>query len=103
MYEFGDPLKFACSSLADLMVADLNEDDIILCGRTGTLYKAKLPDGFLLAVKQLQPCLESKRGFKGEMKAPPEAPQSCSSSRLYRIVYQTYLVVNSRFTQFRPG
>lgn len=96
MYEFGDPLKFACSSLADLMVADLNEDDIILCGRTGTLYKAKLPDGFLLAVKRLQPCLESKRGFKGEMKAPPEAPQSYSSSRLYRMVYQTYLVVNSR-------
>jgi hypothetical protein len=57
--------------LADLVAAtdDFSKDNIILCGRTGTLYKAKLPDGSLLAVKRLRPCSQSAKDFKCEMKA----------------------------------
>ena len=57
--------------LADLVAAtdDFNEDNIILCQRTGTLYKAKLHDGSLLAVKRLRPCSQSAKDFKCEMKA----------------------------------
>jgi hypothetical protein len=57
--------------LVDLVAAtdDFSEDNIILCGRTGILYKAKLPDGSLLAVKRLRPCSQSAKDFKCEMKA----------------------------------
>jgi hypothetical protein len=57
--------------LADLVAATdhFSEDNIILCGRTGILYKAKLRDGSLLAVKRLRPCSQSAKDFKCEMKA----------------------------------
>jgi serine/threonine protein kinase len=57
--------------LTDLLAATENfsEDNIILCGRTGILYKAKLPDLSLLAVKRLRPCSQTEKDFKCEMKA----------------------------------
>eukprot|EP00253_Pinus_taeda_P021992 PITA_21992 len=51
--------------LDDLLAAtqDFSEDNIILCRRTGILYKRKLPDGSLLAATRLKICIGTARGF----------------------------------------
>lgn len=56
--------------LDDLLAATqgFSEDNIILCGRTGILYKGKLPDGSLLTVKRLRSCSQGAEDFKCEMK-----------------------------------
>ncbi|MCO5583993.1 hypothetical protein L7F22_037911 [Adiantum nelumboides] len=57
-------LKFS-----DLMAAtnDFSKDNIIGEGWTGTVYKAALRDGSMLAVKRLQPSSHSDKGFQAEM------------------------------------
>lgn len=57
-------LKFS-----DLMAAtnDFSKDNIIGEGWTGTVYKAILPDGSMLAVKRLRPSSRSDREFQAEM------------------------------------
>ncbi|XP_058094350.1 probably inactive leucine-rich repeat receptor-like protein kinase At5g48380 [Magnolia sinica] len=54
----------------DLMKATNNfhKDNIIGLGRTGTMYKATLPDGSFLAVKRLQDSQHSENEFIAEMK-----------------------------------
>ncbi|GLJ44080.1 hypothetical protein SUGI_0919330 [Cryptomeria japonica] len=56
-------------SLADLMVAtnEFSTENIIGTGRTGTMYKATLPDGSILAIKRLQPSAQTDKKFKSEM------------------------------------
>lgn len=55
--------------LSDLMTAtnDFNKETIIGTGRTGTMYKATLPDGTFLTVKRLQDSQQSEKQFDSEM------------------------------------
>lgn len=55
--------------LADLMKAtdDFSNDNIILTGRTGSIYKAVLPDSSFLSIKRLQDSSHSESQFKAEM------------------------------------
>ncbi|MQM07690.1 hypothetical protein Taro_040529 [Colocasia esculenta] len=55
--------------LSDLMKAtnDFNKETIIGIGRTGTMYKATLPDGSFLTVKRLQDSQHSEKQFESEM------------------------------------
>jgi serine/threonine protein kinase len=55
--------------LADLMKAtdDFSNENIILTGRTGSIYKAVLQDGSFLSVKRLQDSSHSESQFKAEM------------------------------------
>ncbi|KAF8391750.1 hypothetical protein HHK36_021984 [Tetracentron sinense] len=55
--------------LSDLMKAtnNFNKDNIIGSGRTGTMYKAILPDGSSLMVKRLQDSQRSEKEFVSEM------------------------------------
>ncbi|KAH9297912.1 hypothetical protein KI387_029594, partial [Taxus chinensis] len=55
--------------LADLMLAtnEFSTENIIGTGRTGTMYKATLPDGSLLAIKRLRPSAHTDKQFKSEM------------------------------------
>jgi len=55
--------------LADLMAAtnDFSVDNIIISTRTGTTYKAVLPDGSALAIKRLNTCKLSEKQFRSEM------------------------------------
>nr|CAB3465233.1 unnamed protein product [Digitaria exilis] len=56
--------------LSDLMKAtnEFSKENIIGTGRTGTMYKAVLPDGSFLAVKRLQDSQHSESQFTSEMK-----------------------------------
>ncbi|KAK8566031.1 hypothetical protein V6N13_021106 [Hibiscus sabdariffa] len=55
--------------LADLMAATNNfsADNIIVSTRTGTTYKAVLPDGSALAIKRLTTCKLGEKQFRWEM------------------------------------
>lgn len=55
--------------LSDLMKAtnDFSKETIIGTGRTGTMYKATLPDGSFLTVKRLQDSQHSEKQFESEM------------------------------------
>lgn len=55
--------------LDDLLAAtnDFDKENIIGSGRTGTVYKASLPDGTFLAVKRLQDSQHSETQFVAEM------------------------------------
>ncbi|XVF60433.1 hypothetical protein PTKIN_Ptkin08bG0045600 [Pterospermum kingtungense] len=55
--------------LADLMAATNNFDaeNIIISTRTGTTYKAVLPDGSALAIKRLTTCKLGEKQFRWEM------------------------------------
>ncbi|OVA11962.1 Protein kinase domain [Macleaya cordata] len=55
--------------LADLMAAtnNFNQENIIISTRTGTSYKAVLPDGSALAIKRLHACNLSEKQFRSEM------------------------------------
>ncbi|KAL8043981.1 hypothetical protein ABFX02_08G018000 [Erythranthe guttata] len=55
--------------LADLMAATNNfsKENIIFSSRTGTTYKADLPDGSALAIKRLSPCKIAEKQFRVEM------------------------------------
>ncbi|ONK57883.1 uncharacterized protein A4U43_C09F5190 [Asparagus officinalis] len=55
--------------LNDLMAAtnDFNKENIIGTGRTGTMYKASLPDRTFLAIKRLQDSQHSETQFVAEM------------------------------------
>eukprot|EP00262_Sarcandra_glabra_P010251 TRINITY_DN2528_c0_g1_i1.p1 TRINITY_DN2528_c0_g1~~TRINITY_DN2528_c0_g1_i1.p1 ORF type:complete len:621 (+),score=94.89 TRINITY_DN2528_c0_g1_i1:744-2606(+) len=55
--------------LSDLMKAtdNFNKENIIASGRTGTMYKATLPDGSFLAVKRLQDTQHLEKQFISEM------------------------------------
>ncbi|KAJ0042987.1 hypothetical protein Pint_19357 [Pistacia integerrima] len=55
--------------LADLMAATNNfsAENIIISTRTGTTYKAMLPDGSALAVKRLNTCKLGEKQFRSEM------------------------------------
>jgi hypothetical protein len=56
--------------LSDLMKAtkQFSNENIIATGRTGTMYRAVLPDGSFLAVKRLQDSHHSESQFTAEMK-----------------------------------
>lgn len=56
--------------LSDLMKAtkEFSKENIIATGRTGTMYRAVLPDGSFLAVKRLQDSQHSESQFTSEMK-----------------------------------
>ncbi|KAM6549930.1 hypothetical protein CsatB_021606 [Cannabis sativa] len=55
--------------LADLMAATNNfsQDNVIISTRTGTTFKAVLPDGSALAVKRLNTCKLGEKQFRLEM------------------------------------
>ncbi|OMO52776.1 hypothetical protein COLO4_36991 [Corchorus olitorius] len=55
--------------LADLMAAtnNFNAENIIVSTRTGTTYKAVLPDGSALAIKRLTTCKLGEKQFRWEM------------------------------------
>ncbi|XVE83868.1 hypothetical protein DITRI_Ditri16bG0122600 [Diplodiscus trichospermus] len=55
--------------LADLMAAtnNFNAESIIISTRTGTTYKAVLPDGSALAIKRLTNCKLGEKQFRWEM------------------------------------
>ncbi|XP_074578437.1 probably inactive leucine-rich repeat receptor-like protein kinase At5g48380 isoform X2 [Curcuma longa] len=55
--------------LSDLMQAtnDFSKDNIIGTGRTGTVYKASLPDDTYFAIKRLQDSQQSEKHFGSEM------------------------------------
>ncbi|CAN8266066.1 unnamed protein product [Cochlearia groenlandica] len=55
--------------LGDLMAAtnDFSSENVIVRTRTGTTYKALLPDGSALAVKHLSKCKLGEREFRYEM------------------------------------
>lgn len=55
--------------LADLMAATNNfsAENVIISSRTGTTYKAVLPDGSALAIKRLNICKLGERQFRSEM------------------------------------
>eukprot|EP00249_Psilotum_nudum_P021800 c28253_g1_i2 orf=325-2145(+) len=55
--------------LSDLMVAtdDFSKDSIIGTGRTGTVYRATLADGSILAIKRLHLSTRSDKQFRAEM------------------------------------
>lgn len=56
-------------NLNDLMKAtdDFTKDNIIGTGRSGTMYRATLPDGSFLAIKRLQDTQHSEDQFTSEM------------------------------------
>eukprot|EP01018_Ginkgo_biloba_P025541 Gb_22257 [translate_table: standard] len=58
--------------IADLVAAtnDFSPDRVLWCGRSGTLYRATLPDGFVMAIKRLRAANSSQtaKEFKAEMK-----------------------------------
>lgn len=55
--------------LSDLMAAtnDFNPENIIGIGRTGTVYRAILADGSVMAIKRLRDNAQSEKQFKAEM------------------------------------
>eukprot|EP01018_Ginkgo_biloba_P002723 Gb_38790 [translate_table: standard] len=55
--------------LADLMVAtnDFSPENIIGSGRTGTMYKATMVDGSVMAIKRLRASSQTEKQFKAEM------------------------------------
>lgn len=55
--------------LSDLMAAtnDFSKENIITSGRTGTVYKATMPDGSIMAIKRLQMSSHTEKQFKSEM------------------------------------
>ena len=55
--------------LNDLMKAtgDFTKENIIGTGRSGTMYRAILPDGSFLAIKRLQDTQHSESQFTSEM------------------------------------
>eukprot|EP00250_Pteridium_aquilinum_P016338 c23056_g1_i2 orf=889-2736(-) len=55
--------------LSDLMTAtnDFSKDNIVASGRTGTLYKARLSDGSVMAIKRLQMSSHTEKQFRSEM------------------------------------
>lgn len=55
--------------LSDLMAAtnDFNPENIIGSGRTGTVYRATLADGSVMAIKRLRDNAHSEKQFKAEM------------------------------------
>ncbi|KAH7446467.1 hypothetical protein KP509_01G057800 [Ceratopteris richardii] len=55
--------------LSDLMAAtnDFSKDNIVASGRTGTLYKACLSDGSVMAIKRLQMSSQTEKQFRSEM------------------------------------
>ena len=55
--------------LADLMAAtnNFNAENIIISTKTGTTYKAVLPDGSALAIKRLTTCKLGEKQFRWEM------------------------------------
>ena len=55
--------------LNDLMKAtgDFTKENIIGTGRSGTMYRATLPDGSFLAIKRLQDTQHSESQFTSEM------------------------------------
>lgn len=55
--------------LADLMAATNNfsQENVIISTRTGTTYKALLPDGSALAIKRLSTCKLGEKQFRLEM------------------------------------
>lgn len=55
--------------LSDLMAAtnDFNPENIIGSGRTGTVYRATLADGSVMAIKRLRDTAQSEKQFKAEM------------------------------------
>lgn len=55
--------------LSDLMAAtnDFSKENIITFGRTGTMYKATMPDGSIMAIKRLQMSSHTEKQFKSEM------------------------------------
>lgn len=55
--------------LSDLMAAtnDFGKDNIVTSGRTGTLYKACLSDGSVMAIKRLQMSSHTEKQFRSEM------------------------------------
>lgn len=55
--------------LADLMAASNSfcSENVIISTRTGTTYKAMLPDGSVLAVKRLNTCKLGEKKFRNEM------------------------------------
>ncbi|XVF16513.1 hypothetical protein REPUB_Repub10bG0037700 [Reevesia pubescens] len=55
--------------LADLIAAtnNFNAENIIISTRTGTTYKAVLPDGSALAIKRLTTCKLGEKQFRWEM------------------------------------
>ncbi|KAL3833191.1 hypothetical protein ACJIZ3_007927 [Penstemon smallii] len=55
--------------LADLLAATNNfsSEDVIISSRTGTTYKAVLPDGSALAIKRLSSCKMGEKQFRMEM------------------------------------
>ena len=70
--------------LADLMAATNNfsPENIIVSTRTGTTYKAVLPDGSVLAIKRLNTCKLGEKQFRlemnrlGQLRHPNLAPLS---------------------------
>lgn len=55
--------------LSDLMTAtnDFSPENIIGSGRTGTVYRATLADGSVMAIKRLRDTAQSEKQFKAEM------------------------------------
>ena len=55
--------------LSDLMAATNNfgGESVIMAARTGTTYKAELPDGSTLAIKRLSSCQLAEKQFRWEM------------------------------------
>ncbi|MCO5547601.1 hypothetical protein L7F22_001052 [Adiantum nelumboides] len=55
--------------LSDLMAAtnDFSKENIVASGRTGTLYKACLSDGSVMAIKRLQMSSHTEKQFRSEM------------------------------------
>jgi hypothetical protein len=55
--------------LSDLMAAtnDFSPENIIGSGRTGTVYRATLTDGSVMAIKRLRDSAQSEKQFKAEM------------------------------------
>lgn len=55
--------------LSDLMAAtnDFSKENIVASGRTGTLYKATLSDGSVMAIKRLQMSSHTEKQFRSEM------------------------------------
>ncbi|KAL5204357.1 hypothetical protein ABZP36_009228 [Zizania latifolia] len=69
--------------LNDLMKAtgDFTKDNIIGTGRSGTMYKATLPDGSFLAIKRLQDTQHSESQFASEMSTLGSLHQQTSGKK----------------------
>lgn len=63
--------------LSDLMTAtnDFSKENIIGLGRTGTVYKATMADGSIMAIKRLQVATHTDKNFKLEMRILGKMPQ----------------------------